>query len=97
MDWRKDYGKGVGNGISIVLLINILSRVPSDLTTLYEQFVQGKGLAQGGLAVVIIILVILALVVMTVILQGGERRIPVQYSQKVQEEKQLADRVPASR
>ena len=27
--------KGVGNGISIVLLINILSRVPSDLTTLY--------------------------------------------------------------
>ncbi|HJB19689.1 MAG TPA: preprotein translocase subunit SecY [Candidatus Bariatricus faecipullorum] len=76
--------KGVGNGISIVLLINILSRVPSDLTTLYEQFVQGKGLAQGGLAVVIIILVILALVVMTVILQGGERRIPVQYSQKVQ-------------
>ena len=76
--------KGVGNGISIVLLINILSRVPSDLTTLYEQFVQGKGLAQGGLAVVIIILVILALVVMTVILQGGERRIPVQYSQNVQ-------------
>ena len=76
--------KGVGNGISIVLLINILSRVPSDLTTLYEQFVQGKGLAQGGLAAVIIILVILALVVMTVILQGGERRIPVQYSQKVQ-------------
>ena len=76
--------KGVGNGISIVLLINILSRVPSDLTTLYEQFVQGKGLAQGGLAVVIIILVILALVVMTVILQGGERRIPVQYSKKVQ-------------
>ena len=76
--------KGVGNGISIVLLINILSRIPSDLTTLYEQFVQGKGLAQGGLAAVIIILVILALVVMTVILQGGERRIPVQYSQKVQ-------------
>ena len=39
--------KGVGNGISIVLLINILSRVPSDLTTLYEKFIKGKGLAKG--------------------------------------------------
>ena len=76
--------KGVGNGISIILLINILSRVPSDLTSLYTQFVQGKGLAKGGLAVVIILAIILALVVFTIILQDGERRIPVQYSQKVQ-------------
>ena len=58
--------KGVGNGISIVLLINILSRVPSDLTTLYETFVKGKGLAKGGLAALIILAIILALVVFTV-------------------------------
>ena len=76
--------KGVGNGISIVLLINILSRVPSDLTTLYETFVKGKGLAKGGLAALIILAIILALVVFTVVLQDAERRIPVQYSQKVQ-------------
>ncbi len=76
--------KGVGNGISIVLLINILSRIPSDLTALYEQFVKGKGLARGGLAAVIILAIILGLVIFTVILQDGERRIPVQYSQKVQ-------------
>lgn len=37
--------KGVGNGISIVLLINILSRIPSDMTSLYEKFISGKGLA----------------------------------------------------
>ena len=54
--------KGVGNGISIVLLINILSRVPSDLTTLYETFVKGKGLAKGGLAALIILAIILALI-----------------------------------
>ena len=41
---------GVGNGISIVLLINILSRIPSDMTSLYEKFISGKGLASGGLA-----------------------------------------------
>ena len=76
--------KGVGNGISIVLLINILSRVPNDLTGLYEQFVKGKGLASGGLAAIIILAIILVLVVVTIILQDGERRIPVQYSQKMQ-------------
>ena len=76
--------KGVGTGISIVLLVNILSRVPNDLTGLYEQFVKGKGLASGGLAAIIILAIILVLVVFTIILQDGERRIPVQYSQKMQ-------------
>lgn len=76
--------KGVGNGISIVLLINILSRVPEDFVTLYTQFVKGKTLAKGGLAAIIIIAVLLVVVIFVIILQGGERRIAVQYSQKVQ-------------
>ena len=75
--------KGVGNGISIVLVINILSRVPNDMTTLYSQFVKGKSIAKGGLAAVIILAIILALVVFTTLLQDAERRIAVQYSQKV--------------
>lgn len=75
--------KGVGNGISIVLVINIISRIPNDMATLFEQFVKGKSLASGGLAAIIILAIILALVVFVVILQDGERRIAVQYSQKV--------------
>lgn len=75
--------KGVGNGISIVLVINIISRIPSDMTSLFEQFVKGKPIASASLAVVIILAIILVLVVFVVILQGGERRIAVQYSQKV--------------
>ena len=39
--------KGVGNGISIVLVINILSRVPSDLVDLYKQFIEGKKIANA--------------------------------------------------
>ena len=39
--------KGVGNGISMVLLINILSRIPQDMVTLYETFVKGKTIARG--------------------------------------------------
>ncbi len=76
--------KGVGNGISIVLLINILSRIPDDFVTLYTQFISGKTVAKGALAGVIILAVILAVIIFVIILQGGERRIAVQYSQKVQ-------------
>lgn len=65
-------------------MINILSRVPQDLVQLYTQFISGKTLAKGILAAVIILLVLLAVVVFVIILQDGERRIAVQYSQKVQ-------------
>ncbi len=76
--------KGVGNGISIVLLINIVSSIPDDFVRLYEQFVKGKKLAFEILAAVIILAVVLFIIVFVVILQSGERRIAVQYSQKVQ-------------
>ena len=72
--------KGVGNGISIVLMINIVSRIPSDMVTLFDQFVKGKTYAKGALAAVIIAAVILVVVVLVLILNGGIRRIPVQYS-----------------
>lgn len=75
--------KGVGNGISIVLLINILSRVPVDMVTLYENFVQGKTIARATVAWIVIFAIILAVVVLTLVLNGAERRIPVQYSQKM--------------
>ena len=76
--------KGVGNGISIVLLINIIFRVPEDLVRLYTQFIKGKTLAKGLLAAAIIVLILLVVVVFVIVLQGGERRIAVQYSQKIQ-------------
>ena len=76
--------KGVGNGISILLLINIISRVPDDFVTLYNQFMKGKSLASAGLAAVIILAIILVVVVFVIILQDGQRKIAVQYSQRIQ-------------
>ena len=75
--------KGIGNGISIVLAVNIVSRIPSDMVTLYENFIKGKTIAKGMLAGVIIFAVILVVVVFVLILNGAERRIPVQYSKKM--------------
>ena len=76
--------KGVGNGISIVLAINIISRMPQDVASLFSQFVFGKTIAIGALAALIIIAVIILMVVMVIILNDAERRIPVQYAQKIQ-------------
>ena len=81
--------KGSGNGISIVLLNNILSRVPSNLATLFEQFVFNKNVAVGVLCAAIIIAIILVVVVLVIFLQDGERRIPVQYSKKMQGRKMV--------
>ncbi|MCR4927199.1 MAG: preprotein translocase subunit SecY [Lachnospiraceae bacterium] len=74
--------KGVGNGISIVLVINIISRIPNDIQALYDQFISGKGVAPAILAIVIIVAVILAVTVFVIYLQDGTRPIPVLYSKK---------------
>ena len=76
--------KGVGNGISIVLAINIISRMPQDIASLFSQFVFGKTIAIGAVAAVIIIAIIVLMVVMVIFLNDAERRIPVQYAQKIQ-------------
>ena len=81
--------KGVGNGISVVLLINIVSRMPDDFAALYQQFIQGKAVPMGILAAVIILAVVLLTIVLVIFLQDGERRIPVQYAKKMQGRKMV--------
>ena len=82
---------GVGNGISIVLTINILSRSTADIASLYDTFMKGKTIAKSMLAGVIILAVILATVVLVILLNDAQRRIPVQYAKKMQAEKWWAD------
>ncbi len=76
--------RGVGNGISIILVINILSTIPSDFVRLAQQFVIGKAPATAILAAVIILAIVLGMIVFIVLLNSGTRNIPVQYAQKVQ-------------
>ena len=75
--------KGVGNGISIILLINIISTIPNDFGLLYDKFMRGNNIVKAGIAAIIILAVILFIVVFVIYLQDGERRIPVQYPKKV--------------
>ena len=75
--------KGVGNGISIVLVINIISRIPQDISNLFQQFVLGKAIAVGAVAAIVIIAIMVVMVAMVVVLNAGTRKIPVQYAKKV--------------
>lgn len=81
--------KGVGNGISIILLINIVSRIPGDLYSLYQQFIEGKQIGGIVIAVAVILVIIIGTFVLTILLNDAERRIPVQYSKKLQGRKQI--------
>ena len=80
--------KGIGNGISIVLVINIISRLPQDVTSLYTQFVKSAvnagNIAKAVISAIIIIAIIVAMVAIVIVLNDGVRKIPVQYAKKVQ-------------
>ncbi len=85
---------GVGNGISIILMINIIARMPDDLMGLFQSKVMitetnGRSVLGAASAAIIIIAVIVAIIAFIVLLNGGERRIPVQYAKKVQGRKML--------
>lgn len=76
---------GVGNGTSIILMYNIVSRIPQDMQTLYEKFIKGASTVTNQfLAAIIIIAVIVGMIVFIIYLSDGERRISVQYSKKTQ-------------
>lgn len=81
--------KGVGNGVSIILLINIVSRMPNDFVNLFNMFVKGKDVVNMIFAGVIIIGVVVLTTMLTVLLNDAERKIPVSYAQKVQGRRQV--------
>lgn len=82
--------RGVGNGISIVLLVNIVSKLPEDITTLFTRFVTGaSSVVNGIIGAVVIVVVIVGLITLIVLLQDAERRIPVQYAKKIQGRKMV--------
>ena len=79
--------RGIGNGISIILLINIVSRMPSDFSNLYEMFVKTQFSAgeyvKGIGAILVILAVVVVTVILVILLQDAVRKIPIQYSQKM--------------
>ncbi len=76
--------KGIGNGISIIIFIGIISSLPAVVTTLYNLVFTSAGFSTTGLITALgIIIGAVILVAGVVFVQEAERRIPVQYAKKV--------------
>ncbi len=71
---------GIGNGISIILFVSIVSRFPNNLATMISSVSSGS-LAWWALA--LLLLGALAIIILIVIVTQSERRIPVQYAKRV--------------
>ncbi|MGH7198499.1 MAG: preprotein translocase subunit SecY [Candidatus Omnitrophota bacterium] len=77
--------KGIGNGMSLIVSVGILSRVPTAISQIAALLTGGKtGKAQMDLlTVVLMFLIMVAAIVAVVLLTQGERKIPVQYPKRV--------------
>lgn len=76
--------KGIGNGISLIIFIGIISSLPTAVTTLYRIILPSTGFSTTGLITAIAIIIgALVLVAGVVFVQEAERRVPVQYAKKV--------------
>ncbi len=72
--------RGIGNGISLLIFGGIVARIPSGIRTIATSY------GDGGISLVTLILFVVAAVLVTagvVLIQEGQRRIPVQYAKRV--------------
>ena len=82
--------KGIGNGSSMVIFINIVSGLPMGAASLYYM-ISGSG-AMGAVKVAAILVILLIVLAFIVCVNRGERRLPVQYSSKMVGRKQASGR-----
>lgn len=71
--------KGIGNGISVLIMIGIISRLP---LALYDEAVNNRGMS-GALLFIIELIVLFAIVMGVIMLTQATRRIPIQYAKQV--------------
>ena len=78
--------KGIGNGISLIIMVGIIARLPFALISEFFSRMEEQG---GGLVVFVVELAVLfGLILFCILLVQGTRRIPVQYAKRIVGNKQ---------
>jgi preprotein translocase subunit SecY len=78
--------KGIGNGISLIIMIGIIARLPFALISEFFARLEQKG---GGLVFFLVEIVVLIFVILlTILLVQGTRKVPVQYAKRIVGNKQ---------
>jgi preprotein translocase subunit SecY len=76
--------RGIGNGISFIILVGIIARLPQALTYEFTSRLPGTTGSEGGLVMFIVEIVLLfAVTVGAVLLVQGTRKVPVQYAKRI--------------
>jgi len=77
--------KGIGNGISLIIMIGIVARMPANF--IFEAGTRLNG-AGGPIALIVEIVILFAVILGTILLVQGTRRVPVQYARRIVGNKQ---------
>ncbi len=76
--------KGIGNGVSMIIFIGIVSRLPSAISSIWSLIMPQSGFSTTGLLMALAIVIgAIVLITAVVFIQQAERRIPVQYAKRV--------------
>ncbi|MEX1113931.1 MAG: preprotein translocase subunit SecY [Akkermansiaceae bacterium] len=82
--------KGIGNGISIIITVNIISALPGALIQAWKYFVTGEGVSPfNSIMMVVMIALLLVVIAGTIAITQAQRRIAVQYAKRVVGRKQF--------
>ena len=82
--------KGIGNGTSIIITVNIISSLPGALVQAWHFFVTGKGVSPvNSVMMVVMIVLLLVVIAATIAITQAQRRIAVQYAKRVVGRKQF--------
>jgi preprotein translocase subunit SecY len=77
--------KGIGNGISLIIMIGIVARMPSRFV--FEAGTRMNG-AGGAIALIVEVVLLFVVILGTILLVQGTRRVPVQYARRIVGNKQ---------
>jgi len=80
--------KGIGNGISLILFAGIVARIPTLITRLITYIQLGEFYPQYYVWVPLVVILFIAMIAFIVLMNGAERRIPVQYAKRIVGRKQ---------
>lgn len=76
--------RGIGNGISFIILVGIIARLPQALFFEFTTRLPGDGAGQGGLVMFLVeVILLFAVTVCAVLLVQGTRKVPVQYAKRI--------------
>jgi preprotein translocase subunit SecY len=75
--------RGIGNGMSLIIFAGIVVGLPNAVHDLYLKTTSGEWGSLAGIILVGLIVLMLAVVAFIVFVEGGQRRIPVQYAKRV--------------